>query len=268
MSFVTTQPQMLTAAASDLQAIDSALSACNAAAAGPMTGVVPVAADEVSALTAEQFAAHARIYQAVSAQAVAVLDMFVAAWPPVPIRMRPPRPRTRLRRAKPSAAMDLADGGHSEACSQETGSVAAPGAGPVGHRPARAPGVRRAREPCATDEGPHLTSRCPTIHRDERGIALVNASLREIGNGDTVSFMLSFKPPSGNYTNLYEKVRAYTRILSNPVQPASHRGDPCLRLLLVRRLLSLTRSCARSSWGSRSLTPLSTRRRQRSSALR
>jgi PE family len=79
MSFVTTQPQMLTAVASDLQAIDSALSARNAAAAGPTTGVVPVAADEVSALTAEQFAAHARIYQAVSAQAVAVHDMFVAS---------------------------------------------------------------------------------------------------------------------------------------------------------------------------------------------
>jgi hypothetical protein len=79
MSFVTTHPQTLTAAASDLRAIDSALSAGNAAAAGPTTGVVPAAADEVSALTAAQFAAHAQMYQAVSAQAAALDDMFVIA---------------------------------------------------------------------------------------------------------------------------------------------------------------------------------------------
>nr|WP_078837351.1 PPE family protein [Mycobacterium tuberculosis] len=35
------------------------------------------AADEVSALTAAQFAAHAQIYQAVSAQAAAIHEMFV-----------------------------------------------------------------------------------------------------------------------------------------------------------------------------------------------
>lgn len=40
-------------------------------------GVVPAAADEVSALTAAQFAAHAQIYQAVSAQAAAIHEMFV-----------------------------------------------------------------------------------------------------------------------------------------------------------------------------------------------
>ena len=79
MSFVTTQPQMLTEAASDLQAIGSAWSARNAAAAGPTTGLVPAAADEVSALTAAQFAAHAQIYQAVGGQAAAVHDMFVTS---------------------------------------------------------------------------------------------------------------------------------------------------------------------------------------------
>lgn len=75
-SFVTTQPQTLTAAASDLQAIGSALSARNAAAAAPTIGVVPAGADEVSALTATQFGAYAQTCQAVSAQA-AVHDMFV-----------------------------------------------------------------------------------------------------------------------------------------------------------------------------------------------
>jgi microcystin-dependent protein len=78
MSFVTTQPEMLAAAAGDLQGIGSALNAHNAAAAFPTTGVVPAAADEVSALTAAQFAAHAHMYQAVSAQAAAIHQVFAA----------------------------------------------------------------------------------------------------------------------------------------------------------------------------------------------
>ena len=67
MSFVTTQPEALSAAATSLQGIGSGLNAQNAAAAAPTTGVVPAAADEVSALTAAQFVAHAQLYQAVSA---------------------------------------------------------------------------------------------------------------------------------------------------------------------------------------------------------
>ncbi|MDD4866059.1 MAG: PE family protein [Mycobacterium sp.] len=77
MAFVTTQPETLAAAASTLQGIGSTLSAQNAAAAAPTTGAVPAAADEVSALTAAQFGAHAQMYQAVSAQAQAVHEMFV-----------------------------------------------------------------------------------------------------------------------------------------------------------------------------------------------
>jgi PE family len=77
MSFLTTQPEALAAAASSLQSIGSALSAQNAAAAAPTTGVVPAAADEVSALTAAQFAAHAQMYQAVGAQATAIHESFV-----------------------------------------------------------------------------------------------------------------------------------------------------------------------------------------------
>ncbi len=78
MSFVTTQPEMLTIAAGNLQAIGFAVAAQNAGAAGPTTGVIPAAADEVSALTAAQFAMHAAMYQALSAQAAAVHDMFVS----------------------------------------------------------------------------------------------------------------------------------------------------------------------------------------------
>ena len=40
-------------------------------------GAQPAAADEVSALTAAQFAAHAQLYQAVSAQAAAIHEAFV-----------------------------------------------------------------------------------------------------------------------------------------------------------------------------------------------
>jgi PE family len=77
MSFVTTQPEMLSSAAGDLQGIGSAMAAGNMAAAAPTTGVVPAAADQVSALTAAQFAAHAQMYQAIGAQAAAINELFV-----------------------------------------------------------------------------------------------------------------------------------------------------------------------------------------------
>ena len=77
MSFVSTQPTELTAAAENLQGIGSSLATQNVAAAAPTTGVLPAAADEVSALTAAQFATHAQMYQAISAQAAAIHEMFV-----------------------------------------------------------------------------------------------------------------------------------------------------------------------------------------------
>ena len=77
MSYVTTQPEALAAAAGTLQGIGATLSAQNAAASAPTTGVVPAAADEVSALTAAQFAARAQMYQAVAAQAAAIHELFV-----------------------------------------------------------------------------------------------------------------------------------------------------------------------------------------------
>jgi hypothetical protein len=77
MSFVTTQPEALSSAAAALGGVGSSLNAQNAAVAAPTTGVVPAAADEVSALTAAQFAAHAQLYQAVAAQAAAIHEQFV-----------------------------------------------------------------------------------------------------------------------------------------------------------------------------------------------
>lgn len=77
MSFVTTVPEALTAAATSLHGIGSTMAAQNAAAATPTTVVVPAAADEVSALQATQFAAYGNLYQQVSAQAAAIHEMFV-----------------------------------------------------------------------------------------------------------------------------------------------------------------------------------------------
>jgi PE family protein len=78
MSFVTTLPAMLSSAADELQNIGAAVTAGDAAAAAPTTGVVPAAADEVSALTAAHFTAHGVLYQEVSAQAAAIRELFIS----------------------------------------------------------------------------------------------------------------------------------------------------------------------------------------------
>ena len=78
MLYVTTQPEALSATAADLAGIGAAMGAQNSAAAAPTTGVIPPAADQVSALTAAQFAVHAEMYQAVSAQAESIHQQLVA----------------------------------------------------------------------------------------------------------------------------------------------------------------------------------------------
>jgi hypothetical protein len=77
MSFVTTQPEAMTAAASALQTLGTSMDAENGAAAGPTTGVAPAAADPVSALQATQFDAYGTWYQRVSAHAAAIRQMLV-----------------------------------------------------------------------------------------------------------------------------------------------------------------------------------------------
>ncbi|ARG77302.1 hypothetical protein B1T51_25735 [Mycobacterium kansasii] len=69
MSFVTSTPEALLGATTDLAGIGSALNAANAAAAAPTTTVLAAAADEVSAGIAALFGSHGAAYQAVSAQA-------------------------------------------------------------------------------------------------------------------------------------------------------------------------------------------------------
>jgi hypothetical protein len=77
-SFVTTHPEMLSAAAHDLAGIGAAMTAANSAATGPTAGVIPAAADQVSALTAAQFATHAGHYQAAAAAAAAIHALLVS----------------------------------------------------------------------------------------------------------------------------------------------------------------------------------------------
>ena len=79
MSYLIATPELLTVAARDIAGIGSLLSAANAAAAGPTTGVLVAAADEVSAQIAALFGAHAQGYQALGAQAAAFHDQFVQA---------------------------------------------------------------------------------------------------------------------------------------------------------------------------------------------
>jgi PE family len=68
----------IAAVAARLAGRGAAMSAKNAAAAAPTAGLVPAAADDVSALPAAQFAIHAQMYQEVSAQVAAMHDRLVS----------------------------------------------------------------------------------------------------------------------------------------------------------------------------------------------
>ncbi|MBS9534655.1 PE family protein [Mycobacterium sp. M1] len=79
MSFVTTQPELMAAAAGNLAGIGSTVAARDTAAAASITAVLPAAADQVSVLTAAQFAAYGHLYQTLSAQADTILELFTSA---------------------------------------------------------------------------------------------------------------------------------------------------------------------------------------------
>jgi hypothetical protein len=71
MSFVIAAPDLVSAAATDLENLGSTISAANSAAAGSTTALLPAAEDEVSAALAALFSAHGTAFQALSAQAAA-----------------------------------------------------------------------------------------------------------------------------------------------------------------------------------------------------
>ena len=76
MTSLVAEPQLVQAAASNVAEIESAIGEAKAFAAGPTTGVVAAAADEVSAATAKLFGGYAQEYHAVLAQATAFHEEF------------------------------------------------------------------------------------------------------------------------------------------------------------------------------------------------
>ncbi|MGB9306780.1 MAG: PE domain-containing protein, partial [Mycobacterium sp.] len=77
MSFLTTIPQELLAAAAQLEGIGTSLTAQNAAAAAPTTAIAPAASDQVSQIQAGIFAAYGTLYQQIAAEAQAIQQQFV-----------------------------------------------------------------------------------------------------------------------------------------------------------------------------------------------
>ncbi|WP_176456306.1 PE family protein [Mycobacterium marinum] len=78
MTFVITQPDILTTAAADIADIRSAIGVANAAAASPTTAMMAAAGDEVSQLIAKLFSAYGQECQAVITDAAVFHDQFAA----------------------------------------------------------------------------------------------------------------------------------------------------------------------------------------------
>jgi hypothetical protein len=77
LSFVSVVPDGVSSAAGNLESIGSTLNVANSAAAAPTAGLVPVAADQVSAAVTAAFAQHAQDYQFIGAQVAAFHSQFV-----------------------------------------------------------------------------------------------------------------------------------------------------------------------------------------------
>ncbi|OBK48133.1 PE family protein [Mycobacterium sp. 1081908.1] len=77
MSFLIVAPDLVSAAATDLEHIGSTISAANSAAAGSTTALLPAAQDEVSSAIAALFGLHGKTFQALSAQAASFHQEFV-----------------------------------------------------------------------------------------------------------------------------------------------------------------------------------------------
>jgi hypothetical protein len=70
-------PELIEAAATDVAAIGSTLTAAHLTAAAPTVALLPAAADQVSASIAHPFSQHAHDYQAMAARAAAFQEQFV-----------------------------------------------------------------------------------------------------------------------------------------------------------------------------------------------
>ncbi len=78
MSFLTTIPEELLAAAAQLEGIGNSLTAQNAGAAAPTTAIAPAAADPVSGLQATIFSTYGTLYQQLAAEAQSIQQQFVS----------------------------------------------------------------------------------------------------------------------------------------------------------------------------------------------
>ncbi|WP_156687082.1 PE family protein [Mycobacterium sp. Marseille-P9652] len=76
MSYVIADPEIMAAAASDVAAIGSTVQAAHLVAAAPTVGVLPAAADEVSAGIAQIFSQVGQEFQSLAGQAVAYGQQF------------------------------------------------------------------------------------------------------------------------------------------------------------------------------------------------
>ncbi|OBI10929.1 hypothetical protein A5712_10880 [Mycobacterium sp. E2327] len=76
MSYVMAAPELMAAAAADVAGIGSTLSAAHLAAAAPTVGVIPAAADEVSAAIAQVFSQAAQSFQGLVGKASAFGEQF------------------------------------------------------------------------------------------------------------------------------------------------------------------------------------------------
>lgn len=81
MSYVIAAPEQVQAAAQDLAGIRTSLAEAAATIAGPTTGIVPAAADEVSATIAAMFGNFGQEFQLLSAQAQGFHAEFVNLMP-------------------------------------------------------------------------------------------------------------------------------------------------------------------------------------------
>jgi hypothetical protein len=79
MDFLVTAPEMLASTAADVEDIGSAIANANASAAGPTTGLVAAAEDEVSQAIAKLFGGYGQQYHAVLTQAAAFQNEFTQA---------------------------------------------------------------------------------------------------------------------------------------------------------------------------------------------
>ncbi|OBJ10830.1 PE domain-containing protein [Mycobacterium sp. 1465703.0] len=78
MSYLTTMPEAIAAAAAQLEGIGNSFTAESSAASGSTTALAPAASDEVSALTAGIFSTYGQLYQSVSAEASAIHQQFAS----------------------------------------------------------------------------------------------------------------------------------------------------------------------------------------------